>query len=243
MPGTITPSLVHPAEQERMNLDQHLAREREWYKDSPRFQTLDDVQDAVSNGVLVTLEPDENIRLVGRFFSSEFVGHQPHATPRAAVMARELGVLWRKQLESEYGIVDPSLYLSLTSATRFQRYQDQIVAEGKLASPDSTHCTGNALDFDVSALYQLIDGKFVSISDARRHKGQRMIQEHIRRQAGGQGVQTEIGQGYDERYTHAAILAARLMHQSGEINLIEEFSGTENACLHMAVNPEAHETL
>lgn len=235
----VAPSLAVASPQELASLDESLIREREWYSDAPRFLIDDDIQDAVADGALVEFHDSPHARRIGRF-SAEMPGFAPYLSPRAWDALQDFSELWREVLHIEMGVVAPLDRLAVTSMVRTQEYQDQLVADSsRLASPDSTHCVGEAFDIDTSGYYIVSNnGRLYSSTDPRRREAQMRVTAQLRSRLGAPAQETAIStHPFDKRIGAAAILAARQMHAAGSINLVEEFSGTENACLHIAVNP------
>lgn len=224
---------------ERMNVE--LERERAWYKDAPRFETIRDIGAAYRAGELVRVFSSEDIRLIARF-EEKLEGFWPYLTPRANAMKDELGRRWRDLLWEDYGIHRENTMtdmLASTSMVRSMRYQRKIIAVGKLSSPDSNHCRGESVDFDDSGYYTLDrdSGIIYSRSHPGRAVGKKEIREELREKNPMKDEPVYDG-GYDPRINEAARRVAEMMHSEGKINLVKEFQGTPNACLHMTVSPD-----
>lgn len=226
--------------EERSFLDQHLARERSWYKDTPRFMTDDDIEAAFLLGDLNEVTNTDDIQLIGRFHGEARRENKPYLTPRAAQMLETFAGLWRVKLWQDFHIQTVETRLSVTSMVRSQARQNALVADSrKLASPDSTHCTGNAVDIDVSGYYSVWNDGLVEIhSHPDRSQVQTLeISKKLATRFGDSGLRKHA-RVYDHRITEAAIEVAEKLHADGDINLVHEFAGTPNATLHMAVNPD-----
>lgn len=235
--SSLSPSLATPSKQELALMDRALYRERQWYEDTPRFLTNKNIQSAIKKRELRLIDETKDLRPIARFNAS-VEGFTPYLTSNAKRASKAFGSLWRVMLEKEYGIVNPSLRLAVTSMVRTQKYQDTLVKNGRFASPDSTHCTGNAFDIDLSGYYvHESDVQVVSHVDPRRRKASQKIGTLIARQLGETYNSKSITDHYDERITHAALLAAEVMYEEKSINMIHEFKDTPHACLHVAVNP------
>ncbi len=227
-------------EQDFAELDRQLSLERGWYADAPRFQTRQDIHDAVRSGELVQLHRSFDVLPIGRF-GLGIDGFDPYLTPNAWGAVHDLGGRWRAELEANYGLMLTSnARLAITSMTRSLEYQARLVDGGRLASPDSTHCTGNAFDVDASGYYVvgLNGGGVESRVDPRRHAARQAIADELKSKHGSSDNEALKSEEYDHFIVESLIAAARKMRDEGAINLIEEFSGTENACLHIAVNPD-----
>lgn len=228
--------------EERNFLDTHLAQEREWYKDAPRFMTDGDIEAAFLLGDLVEVKNTDDIQLIGRFHGEGRAENKPYLTPRAAQMLETFTNLWRVKLWEDYHLQTGETRLSVTSMVRSQARQDALVADArKLASPDSTHCTGNAVDIDVSGYYSVWNGGFIEVHShpGRQKSDITEVSKGLAARYGDTGSRKQA-EVYDYRITEAAIEVAQQMHEAGDINLVHEFAGTPNACLHMAVNPDSN---
>ena len=234
----LLPSLASPSKTEYDAMDLALHREREWYKDSPRYLVKKDIKRAIRNNELAHLSESEDLKPIARFNTS-MDGFIPYLSPNALRVAKAFGCLWRVIMEEQYGIADPALKLAVTSMVRTQKYQDKLVAGGRFASPDSTHCTGNAFDIDVSGYYSLIDNDTaISHVDPRRKAAGQRIGSLIA-QSLGETFNAESHSGlYDKRVTESALWTAEVLYEEYDINRVHEFKDSPNACLHIAVNPD-----
>ena len=234
----LLPSLATPSKQEYAEMDRALYKERQWYMDTTRFQKDEHIQREIRQGNLVKMNETNELKPIARFNAS-MEGFTPYLTPRALRAAWAFGSLWRVVLEKQFSIEDRSLRLAVTSMTRSQEYQDTLVESGRFASPDSTHCTGNAFDIDVSGYYSYVSKEnIVSHVDPRRRKASQHIGNLIAQQIGGSPSTTSQADFYDERVTEAALWTAEVLYEEEVINRIHEFKDTPNACLHIAVNPD-----
>lgn len=235
------PSLAMASVEEKVGLDTKLEREREWYSNTSRLQNKSDIALAILRRELVRVEDTDDIYKVGRFRSQPSIeGYTPYLTPRATRMLTDFGNIWRTILWQDFQVQTSFERLAVTSMVRTQRYQDRLVADpAKLASPDSTHCTGNAVDIDVSAYYRFdAEGNIWSHAHPGRKAGQIAIGQQLETSLGKLETPTLRADWYDPTITDAAVMAAERMHAAGSINLVKEFTDTPNACLHMAVNPD-----
>lgn len=216
--------------EDREKLDGQLKRERDWYGDEPRYGTNEEIENAWLHGDLVKVGATDDLQPIGRFYRESDL-YLPYLTPGAHRMVTDFGAMWRVVLWND-GLQEPPNRLSVTSMTRSQLYQNGLIARGALASPDSTHCTGNAVDIDVAGYYRIDpNGRPLPHGHPDRQVKHRQISEKIGR------ASAELGH-YDARITEAAIHVADLMHHAGIINRILEFPNTPNACLHLAASPD-----
>ncbi|HVS58468.1 MAG TPA: hypothetical protein VHD60_01885, partial [Candidatus Saccharimonadales bacterium] len=93
---------------------------------------------------------------------------------------------------------------------------------GRLAWPDSTHCTGNTFDVDATNYFKLVEPhRLRPVIDPRRD--------------------VEVWDsldGHDARVVEAAVCTARLLQNEGLINCVPEFVNSPNQCLHISVHPD-----
>jgi uncharacterized protein YcbK (DUF882 family) len=234
----LLPSLASPTEFELAVMDRALYRERQWYQDAARFQTKKDIKSAIKKRELILVEASKDLKPIARFNAS-LDGYTPYLTRNAYRASKAFGSLWRMVLAREYNIKDPSLRLAITSMVRTQKYQNILVENGRFAAADSTHCTGNAFDVDISGYYS-IQSKNQAIShvDPRRRAASAKIGQLIAQKVGEPLLHQAQSDHYDHRITEAALLAAEVLHEEEAINLIHEFKDTPNACLHIAVSPD-----
>ena len=66
----LLPSLANPSKTEYAEMDIALQREREWYKDSPRYLVKKDIKRAIRNNELVQLSESEDLKPIARFNTS-----------------------------------------------------------------------------------------------------------------------------------------------------------------------------
>lgn len=232
-------------------LDDALAREREWYQDSPRYQTTDEILDAVASKDLVVVYDNSDHRKIVRFGEEKFEGHQPYVSFPAWVALHDIDDLWRGvEVEAEVGNW-PRQRIAITSLTRSAEYQNQLVEEGSvLASPDSTHCTGNAIDIDLSGYYNReadrhdLPGeqamRFSSVVDPRRLAVRQTISAFLAKEHGESRfvvTKNESQGSYDRKVTESIIQAATWLHRLNLVNAVIEYPDSDRECLHMAVNP------
>lgn len=231
--------LAKASKTEQEKLEFSLERERNWYPDYRAYNTFRGIEKAINRGDLIELYDSTNIRRLPRFGSA--TGFIPYVTRQTWQAAHDFSDLWREIMWDEHGYVNEEIRLAATSMVRYQKYQNKLVKDrNKLASPDSRHCLGAAIDFDASAYYGITkEGRVLSYADPRRHEGQTKLSRLIIKQYGND-TPTEIASPirYQQRVMDCAIKAAQIMHNQEKINFIHEFAGTENACIHMAVNPD-----
>ncbi|MCA9333059.1 hypothetical protein KDA00_04275 [Candidatus Saccharibacteria bacterium] len=221
-----------PTADDIVSLDRKLQRERGWYTGLPRFSTNQEIEEAILEGTLVEVTTTADLHPIQRFRDRREV-FIPAVSRNALKMRSDFSKLWRYVL-GQSGIFRSDIRLAETSFVRSEAYQAELLDRGKLASPDSTHCTGNAIDIDNSGYYRMTAEGFISVGDPRRQTQQKETLQKFGEQMDGH----EYSYDYDPRIMDAAYAAADLLHREGVINLVCEFSGTPNATLHMAASPD-----
>ncbi len=220
-----------------------LARETEWYRGAVKYRNPFDIAAAFFSDELIEFVSDDNIRRLPRF-DLDHPGSWPILAPHAVAAARDYGALWRRILQKDYDIHRPELRLAITSMTRPENYQNELVRQGRFASPTSKHMAGVAFDIDDTSYYkQLPDGTWASCADPRAVDERIKAGEAIRKRIehGGQIGSTFVGNyasEYDPRIMQAALQAAQLMHDQNLLNVLVEFSGEPYSVLHIAPHPD-----
>lgn len=226
-------------EKDLANIDENLARERQWYSQAFRFQDHQAALGGLASNKLVSVQGDDNFRLIRRLRNTDLDHiYPPLLTPSAAESLKDIGDLWRKSV-TELG-VPAEVKLSVTSLLRSQEYQDKIVASGKLAVSDSTHVTGNAFDIDLGGYYvDLGYGREATVS-LRHPVDQQNIASAFSLDLGVGGEEPHLRQG-PEHFLPAVPEALKTvlfaMHDHGLINSFVEMDGTPNATVHVAPSP------
>lgn len=213
-----------------------LTREREWYGGVESFQANHDIARAVADRRLRLASNTDTFRLIRRFADRPDTW-RPFLNAAALRLRDEHGVLFQKIL-ADAGVDSTSIRLAEVSMTRTQTYQDTLVAlPGQLAVADSTHTRGGARDVDVAGYYELRDGLVVSVSTPDREPAQQRFLAMLREE-NGPGFELPVYEYTNETVVFdAAIEAARILQERGDINLVPEYAGTPNACLHIAADP------
>ncbi|HVS58834.1 MAG TPA: hypothetical protein VHD60_03825, partial [Candidatus Saccharimonadales bacterium] len=125
------PTFAIPSQAERAALSAQLALELAWHADAPRFQTDDEIRTAAAAGRLIEFTSTDNLaRIRGYDKHKDEPGRTPYLTHGAHAVAGLFGEIWRRTLQGEFGIDDPTLRLSITSMVRSQTYQDRLVQDG-----------------------------------------------------------------------------------------------------------------
>ena len=231
------PSFTSPTLHERMLLDEHLAPEREWYADAPRFSGNDEVEAAFRAGSLVNVSETIWYRPIDRF-SINPITNKSYLSPGAACALND----WAEQTFEN--LIDQEIDVSgvrfaITSMVRSVEQQNMIIEEGKLAVPDSTHTAGGAFDVDMAGYYEYVDGELLRVSVPGRapfHK--QLIQTLIEKGVSEDNLPKFDYERYNPEVPRSAMDVVRIMQDQGLINGVLEFSDTINSCYHIAANPD-----
>lgn len=231
----VTPSLLPVDPEELATIKARTRREVGWYSAYARFKDGASIIKAYQSGLLMLIEEDDNSIPIFRLrIAGNELNFPPYLLPSSALARLVIGHLWRVKL-IEAGINNIGYRLALTSFIRSEERQAQLVAGGKLASPDSTHCVGAAIDIDSSAYYwRSEDGVFMTISDPRRDR-QKVIS--IGSMLGDDPPPSIAPLSFDVRVTEALVSVLNVLHEEGLVNHILEFPGQSNQCSHVAPNP------
>ena len=234
------PSIAIASEEELATLEDSTAQEREWYETAKRYETSDDIVNAVIDGELVLVEGDANVAPIGRLRNPELHWQfPPYLHPASLACLRTIGEHWRAELQAQ-GIDDPHLRLAVTSMTRSEQKQAVIVSDPtKFASPDSMHCVGAAFDIDASAYYYEDEqGRLLSVAHPGRDRSAVKKIGQVLGSLSDAGYSFPEGDmPFDDRITTALVTVADRLHNQGAISRILEFADTENQCVHVAPNP------
>jgi len=213
--------------------------EREWYDGYTRYPDVDRIKAAYSLGRLVKVFPTDLYRPITRFLNPVLHDRWPPFLSEGAYIALDsLAVMWRRQADV-FG-VGSEVRLSVTSLTRSVVYQDELIANGKLAVADSTHTAGGAFDIDLSGYYEVNGTNTPAVISLRTPEEQAPIRQAFNgRELGAAGMHPFIRptSEFDPAVSLALVAAADAMAEEGLINRVVEFPGTNNSCLHIAANP------
>jgi len=238
--GEVPTRLAAVDQDELQELGQKTAREREWYKNHPRFLTNAYIAVYASRGMLRRVRSDSNVVPTARFRNPN---HQytfpPFLLPASVLALAAVGRLWRQRLE-ESGIGRQDLRLAATSFARSEMYNAQLIADGALASQRSTHCVGAPFDIDASGYYTFTpDSGVQSVAHPDRQGSLELLAKQLGDRSSDNPYATRAAnEPFDSRVTGALLLVAAELHADGIVNRIVEFSGTANQCVHICPNPE-----
>lgn len=223
-----------------------LSIEMEWHKNSPRYQNEDDILQDYAKGVLKKVVTTKYYRPTFRLINPDLhPTYPPFLRKRAIKSLKSIGKKWKKEVVK----IDPdykNIYIPVTSLIRSLRYQDELVALGRFASKNSTHCTGFTFDLDASSYYLKEGGEYTSVTDPRRKSASTKkiisnIGKNIRSIAkdseGKFHTNASTSHEYDQRVTDILVKVAQKEGIKGNINVLVEFEGTENRAVHVCTRP------
>ncbi|MCA9327393.1 hypothetical protein KDA14_02585 [Candidatus Saccharibacteria bacterium] len=194
--------------------------EERWHASAVRYADVRQIKQALGTGELVPIYDNGNSHPLRRYrLFSPPEGTYSVLTPQGHKGLELFGSVARTVMR-EVGIRD-RVRFSVTSMTRTLGYQQKLVEDPEtLASPTSTHPTGNTVDIDGSAYYEMVGGVPLPVMHPGRYPS-RLYPEQ-----------------YDPRISSIAESVANVLSAEGLINLVPERVGTPRACLHMSAAPD-----
>lgn len=226
------PRLSQPTDFERQHISQATSIERRWYAGEQTYDDRSQVFAGYEAGELVIVDPNANIQPIMRLMTGR-TGRFRMLTPLAKHRLDELSSCWR-HLVHKRGLGDAgSLRLAVTSMIRTTEQQQFLIADGALATEDSVHTYGGAFDIDAAGYYRLDhDGPGGAVSVPHPDRPQIEVDG-----ANPQLSRQPRPELFDERVIESLFDTARLFAGSRAVNVVVEFAGTINQCLHIAANP------
>ncbi len=236
----VQPSQIDVTPKDQAQVDEETKLERRWHKKTPRYQTNVDIQDAYSRGELVKIGLTGNYRPISRLLNADTdLQFPPYLRPEAKEVLDNLAGSWRQKLTETFGNDYDHALLALTFLVGSEEYKNQLLnTPGKILNSEGTHSTGYTFDVDASSYYIQNGTEFFSCADPRRSVA--IIQKNTENliKIGGSKLHTlHARQEYEPRVTALLIEAAKELHASGKANLIIEYEGSRNRCLHICVKP------
>jgi hypothetical protein len=145
------------------------------------------------------------------------------------------------QLTKKYSKKYDNLLLPLTFLVCSEDYRQELLKDStKIVGKEGTHTTGYTFDIDASSYYIKDGESFASVADPRR--AQQIISSNTKNltKIGGSFMHTQqANEVYNPEVTQILIACAEEMYSQGKINLIIEYPGTQNCCLHISVKPSS----
>ncbi|MBX4190619.1 hypothetical protein KW794_00875 [Candidatus Saccharibacteria bacterium] len=217
--------------------------EQAWLEDESRYARNADIARAIWAGDLERVTTSENYLPAARFLQSNSQDHglHPFLKPEALSALNVLGEVWR-EIADRQG-VDPDAKLAVTSFVRSMVYQRQLNQDPEklaLSPEESSHPTGWAFDIDSSGYYLHQSGEAPISVSLRDPKKQEQLAWALGRRLGEVAIPTVISGAslYDRAALTSLHRALNIMHNASIINRVAEYTGTQNECVHVCVNPE-----
>lgn len=217
-------------------------RERNWHKQSKRYQTDQDIQDAFNEKRLLKVGVTTNYRPITRLLNpANNLKYPPYLKNEALKILNELAHNWRKKLTEKFSSKYNDVLLPLTFLTCSEDYRQELLKDStKIVGKEGTHTTGYTFDIDASSYYKKDGESFASVADPRR--AQKIISNNTKNltKIGGEFMHTQqASEAYNPEVTQTLIDCAKELHKAQKINLIVEYPGTQNCCLHISVKPNS----
>lgn len=201
---------VLPSGEEKKRVDLEVEKEYQWWEDVAGYATEEDIAVDVANGALVKVDSDDNFCLIMRLRNPELKDWQPYLKKDAYKLLQEVTGTWRTRM-NESG-QSSKIRLSVTNLTVSERYQAELIRQGKLATGKSGHTKGESFDIDGAGYYE----EGVPINP-------RLTQDYISRY---------------QPFVHKLLeeVLNNLLKEE-KLNYIKEFSGTGNQSFHITRSP------
>ncbi len=217
-------------------------REHNWHKQTKRYQTDQDVQNGFTDGQLLKVEITSDYRPITRLLNpANNLKYPPYLKKEALEALKQLASNWRMQLTKKYSKKYDNLLLPLTFLVCSEDYRQELLKDStKIVGKEGTHTTGYTFDIDASSYYIKDGESFASVADPRR--AQQIISSNTKNltKIGGSFMHTQqANEVYNPEVTQILIACAEEMYSQGKINLIIEYPGTQNCCLHISVKPSS----
>lgn len=220
-------------------IESHYAKERHWYAEAERYQNYSHIQSAVKSGHLLKVRPHRGAYHMPERFVNPNTHHlfSPYLAPHAHKALGELALLFRRAAD-DAGISD-DVRISVTSMVRSQEYQNEIIKNGQLALPDSTHTTGGAFDVQSKGYFLVRNGVIYAVNKLDQAKTESITGAFKKAYGETQSAHVRAPiEWFDDTICQAIEVAVDKMALWGLVNKVNEFVGTSNQCFHIGVNPD-----
>ncbi|MDQ5913400.1 MAG: hypothetical protein QG623_18 [Patescibacteria group bacterium] len=233
-------SLIDVTKKDQLQIERDSKLELTWHQETPRFQTNEEIQEAYRIGELVKIGVTKDYRPITRLLNSDTdLQYPPYLRPNAKKVLDELASIWRSKVKHKYGKQYDNALLPLTFLVCSEAYKKELLkTKGKILNSQGTHPTGYTFDVDASSYYLKKGDQFFSVADPRRDAA--IIQkstENLIKIGGSKHHTLRTSEPYNEHLTNLLVETARELHSSGKANVILEYPGTQNQCLHICVKP------
>ncbi|HRV76399.1 MAG: hypothetical protein H6799_00955 [Candidatus Nomurabacteria bacterium] len=233
-------SQTEVTKKDQLQIEQDSKQELNWHKQTPRYQTNQDIQVAFQKRELVKIGETKDYRPITRLLNPDTdLQYPPYLRPEAKKVLDELASIWRSKVRSKYKNGYSNVLLPLTFLVCSEDYKKELLkTPGKILNSEGTHATGYTFDIDASSYYIKEGDNFFSVADPRRNPD--IIQQNTENliKIGGSKMHTlRTSKPYNKQLTDLLVETAQELHASGKANVILEYAGSQNQCLHICVKP------
>lgn len=233
-------SQIDVTKKDQLQIERDGKQELRWHKKTPRYQTNKDIQSAYQSGELIKVGITKDYRPITRLLNPDTdLQYPPYLKPEAKKVLDELASLWRSKIKSKYKEQYTNVLLPITFLVCSEDYKKELLkTPGKILNSEGTHATGYTFDIDASSYYLKSGDNFFSVADPRRNP--EIIQQNTKNliKIGGGKLHTlHTSEEYNKHLTDLLVETARELHATGKANVILEYAGTQNQCLHICVKP------
>ena len=222
---------VQPTQDEIRQTLQENSIEREWYKHVKSYKSFEEILADVRSKKLARVEVNDNYLPILRLRNPQLeTTYPPFLTQATKQLLDEVMLSWRDEVTRQG--YSGSIQIAVTSLIRTKAYQEEIVAAGKLADPDSVHTKGEAFDIDAAGYY--LDGVPVNARKNKHtdfHRAFKSLHADVENPEYGDYTlyQPEV-----HEILHDVL---KIMHKENKLHFIHEHAGTTNAVFHICRNP------
>lgn len=209
----LKPAQIAPQE-EIAKTQREVAIEREWWKDIPTYETQEQIAYDIEKEILVKINSDNNLQLIGRLQNPELRDWMPYLEKNTAKMVKEIGRRWREKMDQE-GLPE-EIRLAVSNLLVVDSYKREVSALGKLAVEGSGHSKGRSAD---------IDGCGYFVGENEKVNPRQTV---------------DYGKVYLPRVHQILLEVLKEMKNENSLNFIQEFADTKNQSFHIARSPEYH---
>ena len=199
------------ASQEEIDKTQELIKiEKEWWKNYPAYENLDQIKADIEKGILEEIKSDNNFRLIMRLRNPELKDWLPYLEKNTGRLFREVGNRWREKMTKEK--MPEEIFLAVTNLLVTADYQKKVALRGKLAVEGSSHSKGHSFDIDGCGYY---------LGDKTINPRQTPDYEKV----------------YVSKVHAMLVEVLEEMKKGGLLNFIREFPDSNNQSFHITRNP------
>lgn len=222
---------VQPSQEEIQKTLKENSIEREWYKHIKSYESVEDILADFKSKKLARVQSSANYLTILRLRNPKLeTTYPPFLTQPTKDLLDEVMLSWRKEATKQG--YSASIKIAVTSLIRSKAYQDEIVAAGKLADPDSVHTKGEAFDIDAAGYY--LDGVPVN---ARKNKHTDFHRAFKSLHADVENPEYGDYSLYQPEIHEILHTVLKAKYRENKLHFIHEHAGTTNAVFHICRNP------